>query len=69
MNYSEEGGNREGSSEFKEVQKHQTSSKHCDEWGSRPTGNVGVSFGQFDATEPPLTTVTNREAGLQGRFD
>ena len=28
-----------------------------------------VSFGQFDATEPPLTTVTNSEAGLQRRFE
>ena len=26
---------------------HQTSSKHCDEGGSRHTGNIGVSLGWF----------------------
>ena len=30
---------------------------HCDERGSRTTGQVRVSSGWFDRTEPPRTTV------------
>ena len=31
--------------------------------------NYPVHPGRFDLTEPPQTTVTNGEAGLQGRFE
>ena len=60
---------REGSSEFREVRIHLTSSNHCEEGESRATGNVRVSSERFDPTEPLRTTVTKGEAGLQGRFD
>ena len=62
---------REGSSEFGAVRDwpHRTSSNHCDEWGYRHTGKVRVSLGRFDPTEPSRTTVTNGEAGLQGRLE
>ena len=48
---------------------HRTSSNPCDEGGSRLTGKVRVSSGRFDPTEPPRTTVTKGEAGLQGWFE
>jgi len=59
----------EGSSEFGEVRIHQTSSNHCDNGGSRPTGKVGVTLVRFDLTEPPRSTVMKGEAGLQRRFE
>ena len=34
---------RAGSSEFAAVRPHRTSSNHCDEGGSRPTGQVPLS--------------------------
>ena len=67
---------REGSSEFGAVRPHRTNWNHCDEGGSWPEGKGRVSEGQvrvsswqFDHTEPPGTTVTKGEAGLQGRFE
>ena len=33
-----------------------------------PTGKVWGSLGRFDLTEPPRTTVTKGDAGIQGRF-
>ena len=58
---------REGSSAFGEVRIQRTSSKHCEEEGSRATGKVRVSLGRFDYTEPPRSTVKKGQAGLQGR--
>ena len=48
---------------------YQTFSNNCDVRGSRPTGKVRVSLGRFDLTEPPRTTVTKRDAAIQGRFE
>ena len=60
---------RKGSSEFGEVRIHRTSSNHCDKRGSRPTGKVLASLGQFDHTEPSQTPVMNGEACGKGSFE
>ena len=48
------------------VRQHRTSSNDCDEGGNRTTGQVRVSSGWFDHTEPPRTTVMKGEAGFLG---